>query len=94
MAITTAQIRELVDVRENILSDASFNIVIQAEMQYIQAMIPDIKVSAMVDMALVDLIKLRLAYDGLSALSKKGYSATWNDRRMDIIGQLESTLGV
>ena len=90
--ITAEEIREFVTGYE--LSDPNWDRVIGAELLYLQQLDPNVPDTFKRDMTLVDLIKHRLAYEGVRAISEAGYSATWEAEHAQIARRLIPSMPV
>lgn len=87
--LTVADIKDLIP--EHHLTDANWQRLIDAETTYLSRWAPDHPDDAEHDMVIVDLCKLRLAYNGLRSMSESGYSQTWENRRECIVSQVATT---
>lgn len=86
--LTLPMLREFLADSDH-LSDASLQVVLDAEHAYLLERAPRAKDAPLTDMAVVDLVKLRLAYNGVSSISTPGYTASFEDARQRIVAQVQ-----
>ena len=82
--LTIATMRELLGAVDH-LGDAALQMVHDAELAYVEEQRPDAVDGVARDMVIIDLMKLRLAYNGVSSISTPGYTAAWQQSRVQLL---------
>ena len=87
MALSLTTLKELVGQTGG-LSDKALQHLIDSENAWISQVMPSVEDCPTRDSVLVDLIKNRIAYEGYSSISTKGFSMSYQEHRDTIVSRL------
>ena len=86
MAITLEQVEELTKVGG--LTEEALELIMNGEIAYIDSIAPEAEDNNLRDSIIVDLIKLRLAFNGYSSMMLGNFSGSYTNKRLCIVKPL------